>query len=1096
MAGSSSVSSYRSNSQSERPRALSAIVNKDVLKYSIMDQLQADATYALRKSIDDVLANSGVSPTGYQARSQKLEHRSNSLTPVDNSGTMAPNWSRGAYPRSHASIENVDSTSQETNYPDRLHSGALATDDMSTMPRKSADGVTTNGISRLGGLAVYSAHQGNTGVLGNAFYTDTGRSGETATGSQWQRRGYPLQQSRHVMPSSREIASSQRTPNSALSASPSQIDASSVASSDISSSNASLQTDQSALGVHQSTPHTSISTLSTGSGQPESERQVHKYARSGYPLQRSTSRVPVQVIDIPPRGTKAVLSDEHSPVIISSESTSKRKGRTHRGYPLQSPASTLMLRSPSSPTTLDVERPVPDQQMAAAPPIYSHEAQSSSLADKQRSLGRYLMQHTPSVGGLRLLSESHQPSVDSQQATTLLTSNTSKPKSFRRGIYPMQHLPSLIDLKDTSEHQNLSTAYRKCEAASNNESNATAQAHQDESKDVAISLNKCRESTTGTTSSRDSVIAEAAQRWRRQPYPLQRKRDEVPGIEVVLPPSESPQSAQPGPDASHSDFGQNESPHSSTEQVHLPKNIRAELKSSPDSTSDDTHSQHKRNGRTIIVCLDGTGDKFDNDNSNIVQLVSALKKDDPAQVSYYQAGIGTYNKGGLNTGFSSAMDRAVGSELGLHVRDAYQFLMHSYKEGDKICIFGFSRGAYTARCVAGMVHKVGLLPPRNYQQIAFAYGFYADSSDEGWHQSRLFKETFSIDVSVYFLGAFDSVASVGIIPRQLPLSTTPTNKSRYFRHAMALDERRAKFKVCRYETAKDLDDLENQSNPDDDDSVDDPSHQQHPIYGAKYHPNMTNDEYSRIAEPEAAFNTDIKEVWFAGAHADIGGGAVGNDQRHKLSQIPLRWMIRQCFECNTGIKFKTKALAEFGLDVHTLWPEYRSLPIPSLHGPPPTYLEKYTELPPRSIRGGKLLPTWQTSSSHSTAWTDRPSKPPAKQQAHTTEPLYHFSSPTDPDWTPEQVEDYYDSLSQLNDQLVQAPNWWILELLPVPVKIPTGDGQVKVVNMANWGRYRGVGDREPLVHWTVRQREESLTESGGYKVQVRTGRACRWKVVV
>lgn len=108
-------------------------------------------------------------------------------------------------------------------------------------------------------------------------------------------------------------------------------------------------------------------------------------------------------------------------------------------------------------------------------------------------------------------------------------------------------------------------------------------------------------------------------------------------------------------------------------------------------------------GRTIVICLDGTGDKFDADNSNIVHIVSCLKKDDASQVTYYQSGIGTYNGGGLSNGFAAAMDMAVGSGLGVHIQDAYHFLMQTYREGDKIVIFGFSRGAYTARCLAGML---------------------------------------------------------------------------------------------------------------------------------------------------------------------------------------------------------------------------------------------------------------------------------------------------------------------------------------------------------------------------------------------------------
>jgi uncharacterized protein (DUF2235 family) len=61
---------------------------------------------------------------------------------------------------------------------------------------------------------------------------------------------------------------------------------------------------------------------------------------------------------------------------------------------------------------------------------------------------------------------------------------------------------------------------------------------------------------------------------------------------------------------------------------------------------------------------------------------------------------------------------AVGSGLGIHIKDAYRFLMETYHEGDKICLFGFSRGAYTVRCLTGMLHKVGLLPANNSDQVS------------------------------------------------------------------------------------------------------------------------------------------------------------------------------------------------------------------------------------------------------------------------------------------------------------------------------------------------------------------------------------------
>jgi uncharacterized protein (DUF2235 family) len=98
-----------------------------------------------------------------------------------------------------------------------------------------------------------------------------------------------------------------------------------------------------------------------------------------------------------------------------------------------------------------------------------------------------------------------------------------------------------------------------------------------------------------------------------------------------------------------------------------------------------------------------------------------------------------------------------------------------------------------------MLHKVGLLPASNTAQINFAYGFYKDDSPHGWKMSAEFKKTFCTNVNVHFVGLWDCVASVGFIPRKLPFSTSPTNSIHYFRHAMALDEHRSKFKLCHWQ---------------------------------------------------------------------------------------------------------------------------------------------------------------------------------------------------------------------------------------------------------------------------------------------------------
>ncbi|CAK3899752.1 Hypothetical predicted protein [Lecanosticta acicola] len=508
---------------------------------------------------------------------------------------------------------------------------------------------------------------------------------------------------------------------------------------------------------------------------------------------------------------------------------------------------------------------------------------------------------------------------------------------------------------------------------------------------------------------------------------------------------------------------------------------------------------HKSQGRTIIICLDGTGDKFDGDNSNIVHFVSCLKKSYPNQITYYQSGIGTYNGGGLTNGVNAAFDMAVGSGLGVHIRDAYKFLMQNYQENDKICLFGFSRGAYTARCLAGMLHKVGLLPAHNVSQVQFAYEYYKDDTVNGWKMSADFKRTFCMNINVYFIGVFDSVASVGFIPRTLPLSSTPTNKSRYFRHAMALDEHRAKFKVCRFQRKDHIDnDAKWKTAAELHERPDALVRRFSPGLGLNEKPEtngvngvLPNEKKAAhddiVAESmqqaekrqEQQWDTDVLEVWFAGCHCDVGGGAVKNEERHRLAQIPLRWMIRQCFECNTEIIFKAHVLAEEGIDVHTLYPQYQSLEIPSVR-PPPHMMDKFEkgEVPSIKKRSSVLEPVKKEEPhgfQNIKLWQDSERQLLAEH------------------WVPEQVEDYFDALTSINDQLATAKGWWVLEVWPVEIRYQPKDADDwrKKTGM-NLGRFRAVQEYAPNLHWTVQARQEAK----GYKIRTRLDRKSEWKLVV
>jgi uncharacterized protein (DUF2235 family) len=527
----------------------------------------------------------------------------------------------------------------------------------------------------------------------------------------------------------------------------------------------------------------------------------------------------------------------------------------------------------------------------------------------------------------------------------------------------------------------------------------------------------------------------------------------------------------------------------------------------------DSNAPHRK-GRTLIVCLDGTGDQFDSDNSNVVNFVACLKKDDPSQVTYYQSGIGTYDGHGVTSGVSAAVDMAVGSGLGVHIKDAYRFLMANYCEGDRICLLGFSRGAYTVRCLAGMLHKVGLLPAHNSAQVSFAYTFYKDDTANGWLMSAEFKQTFCMDVHVYFVGVWDCVASVGFIPRKLPFSKTPTHSIHYFRHAMALDEHRAKFKVCQWQqqdpnappdtidntpqalirAQKDrlLRRLRGVFAPAAELAVNGPGAGDKRSVASSAKSSKEAKEAKAAQEKEEKeklgsvwakgdhVNTNVKEVWFTGCHADVGGGAERNEVRHVLSRIPLRWMIRQTFECNTGILFHTGALADVGIDVPSLWPVYQTTTRPVV-GPSPEAVEQHAAktLPPIKARS-TALGLKKTKSEIANE------EEAVRIDAFVKSEQAGFK----PDLLPEQAEDYFDAIANINDQLVMSKPWWILEFWPIKVRIQKEPGVwVKVVSV-NMGRHRPIREAEPKMHWTV---EKRIAEKG-YKIKNNVDANAVWQV--
>ena len=116
----------------------------------------------------------------------------------------------------------------------------------------------------------------------------------------------------------------------------------------------------------------------------------------------------------------------------------------------------------------------------------------------------------------------------------------------------------------------------------------------------------------------------------------------------------------------------------------------------------------------IVICCDGTGNEFSDQNSNVVKLYSTLAID-KNQRGYYLPGVGTMGDPNTRTRigkkWSVLTGLAFGNGILRNIGDAYRYLMNTYRDGDRVFLFGFSRGAYTVRALAGVLHMYGLLSP-------------------------------------------------------------------------------------------------------------------------------------------------------------------------------------------------------------------------------------------------------------------------------------------------------------------------------------------------------------------------------------------------
>lgn len=288
--------------------------------------------------------------------------------------------------------------------------------------------------------------------------------------------------------------------------------------------------------------------------------------------------------------------------------------------------------------------------------------------------------------------------------------------------------------------------------------------------------------------------------------------------------------------------------------------------------------------KRIIIYADGTWNtpgNMDNNSeapTNVYQsfLKTKLGKcdDGTEQIVYYHEGVGTGNY----------LNRLIGGLIGKgiddNIKDIYRFIVENYELGDEIFLFGFSRGAYTVRSVAGLIRNCGILFKHNHLKIDRAYFIYRSRDDKKHPNStecKAFQENFSHPLKktkIKFIGVWDTVGSLGI-----PIKLITLNKNKYrfhdvklshlienAYHAVSIDEKRIFFKATLWEQQK----------------------------GPEFEKQI------------------LEQCWFRGVHCDVGGGY----SQGRLFLLPLSYLIKRAkaLGLQTELAFDPKELEDAAND--------------------------------------------------------------------------------------------------------------------------------------------------------------------------------------
>jgi uncharacterized protein (DUF2235 family) len=282
--------------------------------------------------------------------------------------------------------------------------------------------------------------------------------------------------------------------------------------------------------------------------------------------------------------------------------------------------------------------------------------------------------------------------------------------------------------------------------------------------------------------------------------------------------------------------------------------------------------------KRLVACTDGTWDKpgdmengksVDSNVCLIYQAVAREATDGTQQVKVYDTGVGS-SYGWRDKILGGTMGRGLDQKI----MDMYAFLMLNYQPGDELYFFGFSRGAYTARSLAGFIRNCGILKPQYLQLLQKAFDLYRERNAFTAPDSDLmisFRRNYSIEdvTPIHFVGVWDTVGSLGLPFTFLRMynmekykfhDETLSSSVRNAFQALSIDDRRKLFQPTLWEVSK------NKSTA-------------------------------------AVVKQTIEQRWFPGVHCNIGGGY----EDKGLSDSALRWMIEKA--AGAGLEFNQDRLS-------------------------------------------------------------------------------------------------------------------------------------------------------------------------------------------